>query len=552
MTADAHALTHPRPTPASPERPGLLGWLSTVDHKRIGLMYLGTGLLFFLLGGLEALLIRLQLARPGATLLGPDIYNQIFTMHGTTMIFLGVMPLAAGFGNYLIPLMLGARDVAFPKLNALSYWVFLFAGLLMNSSFVFGGAPSTGWFAYAPLTERAFSPGTGVDFWILGVLLLGLSTTIGSINFIVTILQLRAPGMSLNRMPMFAWTMLVTSMIAVFALPSLTVAILLLLLDRQLGTHFYNVAQGGDALLWQHLFWFFGHPEVYILILPAMGMVSEIIPVFSRKPLFGYRVVAYSSVAIGFLGFTVWAHHMFSTGLPSAALLVFSADSFLIGVPTGVKVFSWLATMWRGRLRLTTAMLFAIGFIALFVIGGLGGVSLAVVPVDWQLTDTYYVVSHFHYVLFGGSVFAILGAAYYWFPKMTGRRLGERLGTLHFWLTFVGMNLVFMPMHILGLLGMPRRIYTYAAGKGWEGWNMVATIGAFVVALSMLVFVVNLIRSLRRPPTHEADPWDANTLEWTTASPPLAYNFAEIPTVRSARPYWDAKHPDLADWKARR
>jgi len=530
-------------------RSKILSWILTTDHKRVGILYLITAFFFFGVGGIEALLIRLQLAQPNARVLGPDEYNQIFTMHGTTMIFLAVMPLSIGFANYILPLMLGARDVAFPKLNALSYWVFIFAGLFMYSSFLAGGAPNNGWFSYAPLTERAFSPGHGMDFWVLGILLLGMATTFSSINFIVTIIQMRAPGMTFGRMPMFSWTMLVTSFIAVFAFPSLITAVVLLLLDRQLGTHFYNVTQGGDALLWQHLFWFFGHPEVYILILPAMGMVSEIIPVFSRKPLFGFMAVAYSSVAIGVLGFTVWAHHMFTTGLPSTTLIFFSADSFLIGVPTGVKIFSWLGTMWGGKLRFTTPMLFAIGFISMFLIGGLDGISLAVVPADWQLEDTYYVVSHLHYVLFGGSVFAILAATYYWFPKMTGRVLSETLGKWNFWPMFIGMNMVFFPMHLLGLSGMPRRIYTYAADQGWSFWNLFETIGAFIVAVSFIILIVNLIKTIRLPATHPADPWDGITLEWKTSSPPPVENFETLPVVRSRRPLWDEKYPDLADWK---
>jgi len=529
---------------------GFLLWMMTIDHKRIGILYLLSAAVFFMVGGFEALLMRIQLAQPDSKFLSPDMYNQIFTMHGTTMIFLVVMPLSAGFGNYLIPLMIGARDMTFPKLNALSYWTFLFGGVFMYSSFIFGGAPNDGWFSYAPLTEKLYSPTHGMDFWIMGILLLGFATTIGSINFIVTVIQLRAPGLTLTRLPLFVWTMTVTSFLAVFSLPSLTTAVLLLFLDRQLGAHFYNVGQGGTALLWQHLFWFFGHPEVYILILPAMGIVSEVIPVFSGKTLFGYQAVVFSAIAIGFLGFTVWAHHMFATGMPSTTLLFFAADSFLIGVPTGVKIFAWLATMWKGKLRFATPMLFAVGFVAMFLIGGLDGIHLAVVPVDWQLTDTYYVVSHLHYVLFGGAIFGIFSGVYYWFPKIAGRRLHEGLGKWHFWLMFIGMNLVFMPMHILGIEGMPRRIYTYGAGRGWEIWNFIETIGALIITVSVLIFVVNFFTSLLKKATNEADPWDGFTLEWKTASPPPVYNFAEIPSVRSRRPLWDEKYPDLADWKA--
>jgi cytochrome c oxidase subunit I len=525
-------------------------WIMTVDHKRIGILYMVTAFAYFLTAGIFALFMRLQLAQPNGTVLTNATYNEIFTMHGTTMIFLVVMPFWAGLGNYLVPLMIGARDMAFPKLNALSYWLFLAGGLFMYSSFAFGRAPDAGWFAYAPLTEKMFSRGLGMDFWGLAILVLGISTTLGSINFIVTVSQLRAPGMTYDRIPVFVWMMVVTSFLAVFSLPSLTVADGLLLLDRQIGTHFYLADQGGNALLWQHLFWFFGHPEVYILILPAFGVVSEVIPVFSSKPLFGYKAVVLSGMAIGLLGFTVWAHHMFATGITPLALLFFSADSFLIGVPTGIKIFAWLGTMWGGKLRFKTPMLFAIGHVALFLIGGLSGIHMAVVPVDWQITDTYYVVAHIHYVLFGGAIFGLFAGLYYWMPKFSGHTLSEGWGKLHFWLMFIGMNLVFFPMHILGILGMPRRIYTYGEDLGWSGWNLLETIGAFIVATSILVFIINVWVSLRQPAEDEADPWDAYTLEWATSSPPPFYNFAEIPTVRSTRPLWDRKHPEQADWRA--
>jgi len=545
MTAQAHGISHKQELGTN----GLLSWLMTVDHKKIGILYIISAFLFFLVGGTEALLMRIQLAQPENKFLSPDVYNQIFTMHGTTMIFLVVMPLSAGFGNYIVPLMLGARDMAFPKLNALSFWTFLFGSIFMYSSFLFGGAPNDGWFSYAPLTETAFSPTHGMDYWAFGILLLGFATTIGSINFIVTIIQLRAPGMTLTKMPVFAWTTFVTSFLAVFSLPAITVAVLLLLFDRQLGAHFYNVAEGGSALLWQHLFWFFGHPEVYILILPAMGIVSTVVPTFSSKPLLGYPAVVFSTVAIGFLAFVVWAHHMFATGMPETALLFFAADTFLISAPTGVMFFAWLGTMWNSKLRFPTPMLYSLGFVALFLIGGLDGIHLAVVAVDWQLTDTYYVVGHIHYVLFGGAIFGLFSGIYYWFPKMTGKSLSESLGKWQFWLMFIGMNLVFMPMHVLGLEGMPRRIYTYGTGRGWEIWNYLETIGAFIIGVSIILFVVNYIVSVRKAATNESDPWDATTLEWATSSPPPNYNFAEIPSVRSLRPVWDQKHPELADWK---
>ncbi len=545
MTTQAGRLPYYRRAESS----RFLSWVLTTDHKRIGILYLTSAFVFFLVGGIEALLIRMQLAAPGAKVLGPDTYNQIFTMHGTTMIFLAAMPIATGFANYLVPLMIGARDMVFPKLNALSYWLFIFGGLLLYSSFLLGGAPDKGWFAYAPMTQKAFSPGMRMDFWGLGILLLAISSTVGSINLITTIFQLRAPGMSITKMPMYVWNMLITSLIAVFALPALIAAGGLLMLDRQLGAHFFNPAQGGNALLWQHLFWFFGHPEVYILILPAMGIISEVVPVFSRKPLFGYMAIAFSTAAIGVLSFTVWAHHMFSTGMSNIALLFFAADSFLIGVPTGVKIFSWLATMWGGKIRFTTAMLFASGFIAMFVIGGITGIHVASVPVDWQVTDSYYIVGHFHYVLFGGTILGFIAGMFYWFPKMTGRKLSEKMGKWSFWTILVGMNMVFFPMHYLGLMGMPRRIYTYPDFTGWGFWNLFETVGAFILAFGFLLILINLVVSVRKGAEAGKDPWDGFTLEWTTASPPPAENFAEIPTVRSRRPLWDAKHPDQADWR---
>ncbi|MEJ2263166.1 MAG: cytochrome c oxidase subunit I [Anaerolineales bacterium] len=549
MTSQAQSPVISLPGAGGFARTRLGSWIMTVDHKRIGILYMITAFAYFLVGGIFALLMRLQLAQPDNHVLSNANYNQIFTMHGTTMIFLVVMPLSAGLGNYLVPLMIGARDMAYPKLNALSYWLFLFGSLFLYSSFVFGGAPDSGWFSYAPLTERAFSHNHSMDFWALAILILGLSTTLGSINFIVTTIQLRVPGMTFRRLPVFVWMICITAFLAVFSLPSLTTASILLLLDRTIKTHFFVVAEGGNALLWQHLFWFFGHPEVYILILPAFGIVSEIVPVFSGKPLFGYTAVVLSGLAIGVLGFTVWAHHMFATGMPTLALLFFSADSFMIGVPTGVKIFAWLGTMYGGKLRFKTPMLFAIGEIALFTIGGLDGIHMAVVPVDWQVTDSYYVVSHIHYVLFGGAIFGLFAGLYYWFPKFSGRLMDEALGKWQFWTMFIGMNLVFFPMHILGLLGMPRRIYTYGAGLGWDIWNFIETIGAFIIAVGILIFLINFFATLRRPATADDDPWDAFTLEWKTSSPPPEHNFAETPVVRGRRPLWDEKHPELADWK---
>jgi cytochrome c oxidase subunit I len=534
----------PRPR----ELHGLLSWLMTTDHKRIGILYTVTGVSYFLIAGVFALLMRTQLAQPNSTFLTNNEYDQVFTMHGTTMIFLVVMPIAVGLGNFLVPLMIGARDMAFPKLNALSYWMFLFASLFMYSSFFFGGAPDKGWFSYAPLTEYPFSPSPGMTFWALAIIMLGAASTLGGINFIVTVSELRAPGMTYSRIPLFVWMTVVNSFLAIFAFPSLTVAALLLLFDRLLGTHFYLPGQGGSALLWQHLFWFFGHPEVYILILPAFGIVSEVVPVFSAKRLFSYKTVILSGVAIGVLGFTVWAHHMFATGMPPLALMIFSADSFLIAVPTGIKIFAWLATMWNGQLRFPAPMLFSLGLIAMFTIGGISGVMLAAIPFDWQVTDTYFVVAHIHYVLFGGAVFALFSGIYYWFPKMTGRILNDTLGKWHFWLMFIGMNTVFFPMHILGLLGMPRRIYTYGPGLGWDGWNLLMTVGAFIVALSILIFIINFFRTMAGPAGAPDDPWDGFTLEWLTTSPPPPHNFTHtIPPVASPRPAWDVKHPHIRD-----
>ena len=532
-------------------------WVMTTDHKKLGIMYIVTAFFFFLVGGTEALLVRTQLAVPDGKVLSPDQYNQVFTMHGTTMIFLFVMPMLVGFGNYIVPLMIGARDMAFPRLNAFGYWIILFGGLFLSSSFLFGAAPDAGWFSYAPLTELTSAcgnavtctPGLNMDFWALGILMLGISSIAGALNFVVTILKLRAPGMTINRMPLFVWMTLVTSFLLLFAIPSVTAAALLLLLDRHLGTHFFQAGVGGDPLLWQHLFWSFGHPEVYILILPAFGMISEILPVFSRKPLFGYTFVAWSGVAIGFLSFTVWAHHMFAVGLPPVAQAFFATSTTLIAIPTAVKIFNWVATVYGGKVSLKVPMLFALGFVAMFLIGGLNGIALAVVPFDYQVTDSYFVVSHLHYVLFGGTVFGIFAGIFYWFPKMTGKLLNERLGQIQFWLMLIGVNLTFFPMHILGILGMPRRIYTYPGNLGWNEMNLLATIGAFTIAVAILIFIWNFIITLRSGEPAGDDPWDAFTLEWDTTSPPKPYNFLVLPVVRSRRPFYDKKNPETADWK---
>jgi cytochrome c oxidase subunit 1 len=488
------------------------------------------------------LLIRLQLAQPNLDVLTADAYNQMFTMHGTTMIFLVVMPMSAAFFNFLVPLQIGARDVAFPRLNALSYWTFLFGGLFIYSSFLFGGAPDQGWYGYAPLTTRAYTPGNGVDFWVLGLQILGIASLAASFNFIVTIFNMRAPGMTLLRMPIFTWMTLVVAFLLITAIPPISVALFNLSFDRFFNTNFFNVQMGGDPLLWQHLFWLFGHPEVYILILPAMGIVSEILPTFSKKPLFGYPVVVFSGVAIAFMGWGVWAHHMFVVGLGPVANSAFATSTMLIAVPTGVKIFNWVGTMFRGELNLKTPMAFAIGFVAMFIIGGLSGVTHAIVPADTQQNDTYYIIAHFHYVLFGGAIFGLFGGIYYWWPKLTGKLLHEGLGMLHFWLMLLGFNLTFGPMHIVGLDGQLRRTFTYAEGTGWDTWNLIETIGAFIIAVSILVFMINVwltALSKKRAPN---DPWDARTLEWMTPSPPPEYNFSEIPVVHARDEFWHRKY----------
>jgi cytochrome c oxidase subunit I len=537
--------TPPYSKPYERENTGIWSWLTTVDHKRIGMLYLFTALAFFIVGGLEAVIIRAQLGAPNQHLVSAEFYNQLFTMHGTTMVFLVIMPLSAVFFNFLIPLQIGARDVAFPRLNAFSYWVYLFGGIFITLPIFFNAAPNAGWFGYAPLTTRAYSPGINIDFWVMGLLILGISSLAAAFNFLTTIINLRAPGMTLMRMPMFTWMAFVVQFLLVLAFPVITIALVFLLFDRFFGTNFYNtVSAGADPLLWQHLFWIFGHPEVYILVLPAFGLVSEVIPVNSRKPLFGYPVMVYSGILIAVLGFGVWAHHMFAVGLGPIADTFFALSTMLIGIPTGVKIFNWIATMAQGHIRYTTAMLFAIGLVALFTIGGISGIMHSSPPADLQQTDTYFVVAHFHYVLFGGSIMGIFAGIYHYFPKMFGRLMDERLGKIHFWTNFVGMNLTFFPMHFAGMLGMPRRIYTYDSGQGWETFNLISTVGAYVLVVASAVFAWNFLRSRKHGPIAGANPWDAGTLEWTIPSPPPVYNFAKLPQVTSRYPLWEGKEAD--------
>jgi cytochrome c oxidase subunit 1 len=537
-TVEAH-IHHAPHAPHAPKRTGLWDWLTTVDHKKIGILYGVTALIFMLVGGLEALLIRIQLAKPDNAFLSAETYNQIFTMHGTTMVFMVGMPIAVALFNYIVPLQIGARDVAFPRLNALSYWIFLFAALFMNSSFLFGQAPNGGWFGYANLTSKQYSPGLSMDFWVLGLQAMGAASIMGGVNFITTILNLRAPGMKLMRMPLFTWMALITSFLIVTALPVLAVALFLLTFDRFWGTHFFNVAAGGDPILWQHLFWMFGHPEVYILILPGFGIVSEVIPTFSRKALFGYAVMVYSAALIGLIGWGVWSHHMFATGLGPIADTFFTIATMIIAIPTGVKIFNWIATMYGGQIRFTTAMMFAIAMVATFTIGGISGMMHATSPHDLQQTDTYFVVAHFHYVLIGGLINAVFAAIFYWFPKITGRLMHEGMGKIFFWLFFIGFNLTFMPMHWTGLLGMPRRIFTYSAELNVDTLNMVSTVGGGIQAVGILFLLANLVWSLKRGAPAGANPWHGATLEWATTSPPAEYNFARLPEVHSREPLWE-------------
>ena len=535
---------------------GWRSWLFTVDHKRIGIMYGVAAIGFFIVGGIEALAIRAQLAGPDGTILSADVYNQMFTMHATSMIFLFAMPMAAALGNYLVPLQIGARDVAFPRINAFGLWCFVFGGLFINTSWILGGAADGGWFMYAPNSSVAYSPTNGIDLWALGLQITGIASLTGAINLIVTIVNMRAPGMSMMRVPTFSWMILVTNFLLLFAIPVITVALVLLTFQRSFGATFFSVEAGADPLLWQHLFWIFGHPEVYILILPAFGIVSEVLPVFSKKPLFGYPFVVLSGAAIGFAGWGVWAHHMFASGIGPVTVAVFSVSSMAIAVPTGVKIINWTLTMWGGKLRFTTAMLFATGLIVEFAIGGLSGVTHAVSPSDTQQTDTYYIVAHIHYVLFGGTVLGFFAAFYYWWPKIFGRCLSERIGTWNFWLMIIGMNLTFGPMHIIGLQGQPRRMYVWTEARAGNGffnlgfWNLVASIGAFILAVGVLLFLINIVHTHRSAPAAPLDPWDARTLEWMTTSPPPEHNFDTVPRVHALDEFFHRKYEDVGEGDA--
>ncbi len=534
------------------ETTGWKSWAFTVDHKKIGIMYGAVAMIFFFVGGFEALLIRAQLAQPDGTVLSADKYNQMFTMHATTMVFLFVMPMAAAFANYMMPLQIGARDVAFPRLNALSLWTFVLGGVFINSSWILGGAADGGWFMYAPNSSVPFSPTNGVDFWTLGLLMTGVASQVGAVNLIVTALNMRAPGMTLMRMPIFTWMALVVQFLLLFAIPIITVALFLLLFQRNFDATFFNVAEGADPLLWQHLFWLFGHPEVYILVLPSFGIISEVLPTFSRKPLFGYPFVVFSGAAIGLVGFGVWAHHMFAAGLGPISVAVFSVATMAIAVPTGVKIINWTLTMWGGKLWFSTAMLFAVGLIVQFTIGGLSGVTHAVAPSDTQQTDTYYIVAHFHYVIFGGAVLGLFSGMYYWWPKVFGKMLNETWGRWNFWLMIIGMNLTFGPMHIIGLQGQPRRMYIWTENRAGEGffnlgfWNLISTVGSLILGIGAVLFLVNIWVSRKNPPA-PADPWDARSLEWITENPPKEHNFDRIPTVHALDEFFHRKYEDVGE-----
>ena len=535
------------PSIARPVNPtGIWGWLTTIDHKRIGILYGVTAFILFLSGGIEATLMRLQLAGPELDIVSAEVYNQLFTMHGTTMIFLAIMPMGAAFFNFIIPLQIGARDVAFPRLNAFSYWTFLGGALMLKLSWI-GGATNAGWFGYAPLTSISQNPGTGIDFWIISLQVLGIASLAAAFNFIVTIINMRAPGMHMMRLPVFIWMSFITAILLVLAFPVITVALIELTFDRYFAFNFFNVSNGGSVVLWQHLFWFFGHPEVYILILPAMGIVSEVLPVFSKKPLFGYATIVLAGAIIAFMGWMVWSHHMFIVGMGPAVNAIFTITTMLIAVPTGIKVFNWLATIWGGSIKLNTPMLFSLGFIAMFLIGGISGVMHAVSASDAQQQDTYFIPAHIHYVLFGGAIMALMSGIYYWYPKITGKMYDEKLGKFHFWTLMVGQNLTFFPMHFVGLEGMPRRIYTYAEGMGWDLWNGVSTFGVFIIILSFLAFILNFVKSWRSGEIAPADPWDGRTLEWSIPSPAPEYNFKEIPQVKALDDWWVTKqeNPDI-------
>ncbi len=525
---------------AAPRPSGWLSWITTTDHKRIGIMYIVASWMFLVIGGVEALLIRLQLAVPDNTLLSPQTYNALFTLHGTTMVFLFLMPMIAGFANYLVPLMIGARDMAFPKLNALSLWLFIAGGIVFYGSLLYSPA-ECGWTCYAPLSGTAFSPSNGVDSWIFLVHLTGIASFIGALNILVTITNMRAPGMSWGRMPLFIWTMLTQAVLLIISIPVIAGAVTLLLTDRHFGTHFYDPTNGGSPLLWQHLFWFFGHPEVYILVLPGFGVISEILPVFSRKPIFGYKAIVAATLAIAVIGTLVWAHHMFTVPLPFFLLIFFMLGTYLVAIPTGVKIFNWIFTMWRGAIEFPVAMLYSIGFLATFLLGGITGIFLATFPVDWQLHDTYFVVAHFHYTIVGGAVFAMMAGLYYWFPKITGRMMDEKLGKVSFALTLGGFWITFLIQHSAGLSGMPRRVYEYADVNNLGTYNMISTIGSFILALGVLLTIVNILQSLRNGAKAGPDPWRGNTLEWFTPSPPPVNNFDIVPRVRSVSPMQDIR-----------